>query len=295
MLTPSGATLDSALSAYRSWIGWSTSACAAKRRPGRPSKTRKIVVASDFHVPFHRKDVLAGLIEQEARDTDVLVIAGDLADMWATSRFRKSRKLTDPRRDFIEAQSVLNLLAERFRRIVLFEGNHDSRPMKMLADHLPAEVMDYLRLTAPGALHPLRLMAEKLPNVEVAEPIQHGYAAFGFLYQMGDAVFTHAEKFSRVPNRAVSGPVLQWLKSFAEPQGIVQPFRVVVQGHTHQAGTVHGDFGVLCIENGCMCDLQEYHADPKIMSPRPQAPGWTVLYQSGGVTDLRSSRFIPFK
>ena len=35
-------------------------------------------------------------------------------------------------------------------------------------------------------------------------------------------------------------------------------------------------------------------ADPKIMSARPALNGWTVLYQTSGVTDLSRSRFVPF-
>jgi hypothetical protein len=93
----------------------------------------------------------------------------------------------------------------------------------------------------------------------------------------------------------VSGPVLQWLKSFAEPQGIVQPFRCVVQAHTHQGGSVHGDFGVLAIEGGCLCPTQGYQADAKIRSTRPPALGWTVIVQENGITNHRESRFIPLQ
>src|ERR1017187_4073711 len=161
-------------------------------------------------------------------------------DCWSTSRWPKARRETDPRTEFIEAQAVLHLLAEHFRRIVVIGGNHDARPRKYLADRLPPNVMDYLALTAPNALNPLSLMAAPLKNVTIAPVIQAGNAHFDFLYQVGDCIVSHAEACSKIPNRAVSGPVLQWLKSFAEPQGIVKPFIAVVQAHTYQH-LLHGD------------------------------------------------------
>lgn len=284
-------SFDDAFEAYRDWIGCTVEPHTRERR-GRPHKVRRIVAAGDFHVPFHDKKAVKELIRRESRDTDLLVISGDLSDCWSTSRFPKSKQETDPRSEFLETQVVLTTLAEHFKNIVVVGGNHDSRPRKFLAEHLPIEVMDYLELTAPGALNPLSLMAADLKNVTLAPTIRAGNASFDFLYQVGDCVFTHAEAYSKIPNRAVSGPVLQWLKSFAEPQGIVKPFKCVVQAHTHQAGAVYGDFGVLCIENGCMCPTQSYQADPKIRSTRPPVRGYSVISQVAGVTDFNESRFI---
>lgn len=287
-------SLDAAVSAYQAWIGWRIRPAIPERR-GRPPKIQRIVAASDFHIPFHSKQALAALIAEEADRADVLVINGDLADCWATSRWPKQKRDTDPRSEYLETQAVLNVLSERFRNIVLVGGNHDSRPRKYLADRLPPDVMDYLHLTAAGALNPLSLMAGPLKNVSIAPTITVGNATFDFLYQAGDCVFAHAESYSKIPNRAASGPVLQWLKSFAEPQGIVSPFTTVVQAHTHQAGTVHADFGVLAIENGCMCPTQGYQSDAKIRSTRPPVLGWTVIIQETGVTNHRESRFVPLR
>lgn len=294
MASPTPAvSFDQVVDSYRSWIGWDTHVPSVPERRGRPHKKQHITVASDFHVPFHSKEALRELILQESRVSDLLVIAGDLADCWSTSRWPKQKRETDPCSEFRETQAVLNTLAAAFKKIVILGGNHDARPKKFLADRLPPDVMDFLQLTAPGALNPLSLMAAPLKNVSIAPAIQAGNASFDFLYQVGDCVFSHAEAYSKIPNRAVSGPVLQWLKSFAEPQGIVKPFTTIVQGHTHQAGTVHGDFGVLCIENGSLCETQGYQSDSKIRSTRPPQIGWSVIIQKDGVTDHRESRFIP--
>jgi hypothetical protein len=208
-------SFDRAFAAYQKWIGMSGIPSAPEQR-GRPHKQTRIIAAGDFHVPFHDPEALRELIRRESRSADLLVLAGDLADCWATSRWPKSKRETDPRTEFLEAQVVLNTLSANFRQVVVLGGNHDARPKKYLADRLPPEMMDYLQLTAPGALNPLSLMAAPLKNVTIAPPIKAGNASFDFLYQVGDCIFSHAESYSKIPNRAVSGPVLQWLCPFGK-------------------------------------------------------------------------------
>jgi len=285
-------TFDQAFAAYQEWIGISGVPLTPERR-GRPHKRTRIVAAGDFHVPFHSKEALKELINRESEKADLLVVTGDLTDHWATSRWPKAKRETDPRSEFLKTQVVLNTLSKAFKEVVVIGGNHDARPRKYLADRLPPDVMDYLELTAPGALNPLSLMVAPLKNVSMAPAIHCGNAKFDFIYQHADCIFTHAEAYSKIPNRAVSGPVLQWLRSFAEPQGIVKPFTTIVQAHTHQGGTVHADFGVLAIEGGCMCPTQGYQSAARIRSTRPPVLGWSVILQQGGITDHQESRFVP--
>ncbi len=287
-------TFDEALASYQKWIGMSGHVRTSAPRPTKEGR-EKIVIASDFHCPFHHKEAVAALIEEEAATADLLVIAGDIGDFWSTSRFPKNTRLTDPCSEMAETQALLTLLASKFKRVKLFGGNHDNRPKNFIASYLPPDVLDYIRLTGPMVFKPLEFMAAGLENVEIVEPLATGCAEFAFLHQIGDLVATHAETYSIIPNRA-TGNVNKWLHSFAIPAGIISgPVRAVVQGHTHQGGSVLGDYGVLCIENGCMSQLQDYHGTAKIMTPRPLAQGWSVVYQEHGRTSHRDSRFIPFK
>jgi hypothetical protein len=150
--------------------------------------------------------------------------------------------------------------------------------------------MDYLQLTAPGALNPLSLMAAPLKNVSMAPAIHAGNASFDFLYQVGDAVFTHAEAYSKIPNRAVSGPVLQWLMSL--------PAHRELSGHspplcrrTHTKAERRSATSVSFASKAVAC-AQSYQSDAKIRSTRPPVMGWSVIFQEGGVTDHSESRFI---
>ena len=285
---------DTALAAYREWVGASAHPLDPPARRGRPPRKEKIVVAGDFHVPFHSRPALKALIREESADTDLLIVNGDLGDFWSTSRFPKSKRLVDPCSELRETQAVLTILAERFRKIKILAGNHDGRPHKFLTTVLPPEVLDYIEMTGPGVFHPLQFIAAGLENVEVVEPIRTQNAEFAFLFEYHDLLCTHAETYSKISGKA-TGNVNQWVHSFAIPAGIVKgSVRVIVQAHTHQSATYLGDFGTLCIEGGCMSTLQDYHGGARIMTPRPMATGWTVIYQHGGHTDFRSSRFIPF-
>jgi hypothetical protein len=284
-------TFDQAYAEYKNWIGMS----GTHKTPAAPTLTQerlKIISASDFHVPFHHRGALKALLE-EAPSTDLLVIPGDFLTSWSWSRWPKGKKETEPLEEFREGQAVLTLLAESFKRIVVFGGNHCHRTRKYLAERLPPEVMSYLAVTAPGALNPLSLMASELKNVEIAESISKDHATFDFLWQHGDCVFSHAEKYSVIPGKAATGPVLHWLKSFAEPMGIVKNVRTLVQAHTHQLSYAVADFGVLAIESGCLCEVESYIGDAKIMSPRPPTLGWVEIHQTNGRTDWRMSRPIP--
>ena len=287
----SSTTFDSAYASYKQWIGMTTAITTPAGDSVAPSK---IVVAGDFHCPFHHKDAVKALIEEEAGDTDLLVINGDLLDCWGTSRFPKSKRLTDPCSEMAETQALLVLLASKFKRIKMLGGNHDARPKNYLTNLLPPDILDYINLTGPMVFNPLKFLAQGLGNVELVNPIKSGFAEFPFLYQIGDLVCTHAEVFSTINNKA-TGTVNHWIRAFAIPEGIISvTVRAICQGHSHQGGSVMGDYGVLCIEGGCMSQTQDYHGSAKIQSPRPVVRGWSVVYQNEGVTDQRHSRFIPF-
>jgi hypothetical protein len=92
---------------------------------------------------------------------------------------------------------VLALLASHFRKIKLIGGNHDSRPRKLLAEHLPPEVLDSIALTGPIVFKPLQFLAAGRENVEVVAPIKSDFATFAFPVPARDLVCAHAEKYSR--------------------------------------------------------------------------------------------------
>lgn len=287
-------TCDDKFAAYREFIGWNDRHIIMPR-PRKSTEVQKIVVCGDPHAPFHDMGAISEMISREATDTDLLILNGDFLDLNNWSRHDKFYVRYSPKQELAESQALLNLLASKFQKIVMLPGNHDERWVKALvARGVPADILDAYRSINPEFLSPLHLMAKALSNVEVAEPKPLGdYARFGWFYQVGDLITTHAETYSKIPNRAV-GSVIHWLQSYALPQSLVQPFKVVIQNHTHQAGVTYNDFGVWGVENGCLCQPGDYVSSPKMAgAPRPWIKGYTVLNQVYGVTDIQSLRFIP--
>jgi hypothetical protein len=286
------ASVDELMGVYRSWVGWSEAVDSDP--PTEADGEEKIVICGDPHAPFQSKDAIRRMVDAEAKDADRLVINGDLTDLQNWSRHDKFGQKFTPRDEIAEAQALLNFFSESFPRVDIVGGNHDARWIKyMVARNVEAGVLEAFRLLCPHFDSPLHLLAKDLPNVSLVPRQKIGHAEFGFFHQIGDLITTHAEVYSKIPNRAV-GNVIHWLKSYAEPQMLVKPFKVVVQNHTHQFGLTWNDFGVYGIENGCMCDVGDYCSNPQLRgAPRPWLKGYTVAHQVNGVTDISRLRVIP--
>jgi hypothetical protein len=275
---------------FNSWIGNSRKVKAPKPKPG---KRIKALVINDIHAPFHNEEALASAIHAH-RDSDECWVVGDLLDLFNFSRYEKYSRPFSAVEEFQSGQIILNKLAATFSVVRVLHGNHDERFRKWLVrdKSIPAEVVEYLTFVHPHFDSPLAKMCSGLENVEMMEPTILDFAKFPFIHQIGDCVLSHAEKFSKIPNRA-TGDVIHWLKSYAEPQGLVKPFRLVIQAHTHQAGKTWNDYGVVGIEAGCLAKAPDYAGDPKLRgAQRPTVQGYTLVYQANGVTDINATNFI---
>jgi hypothetical protein len=124
--------------------------------------------------------------------------------------------------------------------------------------------------------------------VQIAET-KVGRFGVGWLYQHGDVICTHAEKYSRVPGAALRG-IDEWLTDFDGVLGL-NPWRVLVQAHTHAMAWIPWKSDRLVVECGAMCSLHGYQLQAKIAG-RPQRIGYLKLEQTKGVTDLNSVRLV---
>lgn len=298
-------SVDEAYDLWLEYLGYTPGKVVPPSPHVRPDGEKKIVVINDIHAPFERQDVLKDLIDNHSHDTDTLVIGGDLLDLFAVSRYEKFTQHYSLSQELRAGKALLNVLAARFPKIILMSGNHDERWIKFLSRRGmgPSELtaMNLLCRIATGDdefdfTDPLYCLSRDLPNVELVKPVVKDFARFGFFTQIGDAIISHAEKFSRLTGQTAANAAY-WFKSCALPMGICQDFRVFVQTHNHQASTAWGNFGVWNIEAGCMCLTPDYAANPKLMgAQRPTVVGYTTLYQdANGRTDMRRSRFIPFE
>jgi predicted phosphodiesterase len=277
------------------WLEWQKFIGQAKDRyagpPKRPVKIgrQKIVVASDFHAPFHHQEYVAAMFERE-KDADLLIVGGDLQDFYSVSRFVKYESVP-----FEEEMAAVTLLleqmSERFPRVLIVEGNHD-RPRfeKQLRDHLSEDMVKVVEYLAGGNLSVIKAAAKRFPNIEFASNVVDGRFHVGWYAQVNDLIVSHMEKFSIVPGSTLRG-VEDWFSNFERVIGLEKDWRVVVQAHTHAGCVFPYKADKMLVESGCLCRTHGYQLTPRA-GGRPQRQGYVTLEQIDGRTDVNSVRFV---
>jgi hypothetical protein len=280
----------------REWRIWLNEIGCAKDRYAGPAKPKaragrlKILVVPDLHAPFHDKTAVASMLARE-RDIDVCVLMGDIGDSYSLSRFLKY----DPIPYDVELASVTALLqtfSEAYPIVRIIEGNHDGpRLEKQLLDKLSKDMVLAIRAMTGGTLDPMEVLCRRFGNIERVSPSTSNGHAAKWMTQIGDVVFTHAEKFSRVPGSALRS-IEDWMSDFDQALGL-KDWNVLIQAHTHQLGWFPFRANKLLIECGCLCSPAGYQFTPKI-GGRPQRNGWITLEQVDGKTDINSIRIVWF-
>lgn len=232
---------------------------------------RKVLVISDIHVPFTDEEKLQKAIDLN-RTADMVIIGGDVMDMYGCSRHRK-RKSVPHEIEIDNTVRLVEYLSQTFPWVRIIRGNHDARAMKKVQDMVPAELL-YLFDNEP-----LDLIVRPFENVEYIDD---------WWTQIGDAIIAHAERSSSIEGRPATllGDFFT-NKGWAKRLGIVAP-RVFVQAHTHQVSSVYRE-DTKYFECGCLATVMEYTLDSTAFM-RPPMNGFVTLTQYGGVTDFNSSR-----
>jgi hypothetical protein len=232
---------------------------------------RKVFVISDIHVPFTDEEKLQKAIDLN-RTADMVIIGGDVMDMYGCSRHRK-RKSVPHEVEVDNTVRLIEYLSQLFPWVRIIKGNHDSRAMKKVQDSIPSELL-YLVDNEP-----LGLIVRAFENVEYIDD---------WWTQIGDAIIAHAERSSSIEGRPATllGDFFTH-KGWAKRLGIMPP-RVFVQAHTHQVSTVYRE-DTKYFECGCLATVMEYTLDSTAFM-RPPMNGFVSLVQYNGHTDFNQSR-----
>lgn len=296
VLIDSPKSLDDLYKDYKEAIGWKDTVPKPKGPTPPDGKDELTVVVSDIHAPYHNVKALDWMIKRTAHKAKRLVIGGDLSDMFNFSKYAKFENHFSPLDEIKSVQSLLINFSEAYETVEVMRGNHDDRFIKYLQRQgIPTSVFDiFNHMHGEYALHPIYVLARSLGNVKVVEPMNKDYAQFCYLHQVGDCVISHAEKFSQQTNK-VAEDVIKSLMSYHVPEGVIKPFKVLIQCHTHQAGKTWNDFSKIGIENGCMSLTPDYTGQAKNLPRRKSVVGYTELWQTNGVSDIEKTNFIPFQ
>ena len=278
-------TYEEAQADWRRWIGQVKAPTVRPPARRSPAHTSRLCICSDVHAPFSDKSVIAEMFE-DAKDCDTLIVAGDVMDSYSLSRFIHYERVPLSQ-EMAETTAFLEQAANRFHTVLLLEGNHGQiRFEKQIRDRLSPDMVDAILILTGGSLSLLDAAAKPFPNVEVVKT-RVGRFGLDWIYQHGDLVVCHAEKFSIVPGAAVR-KIDEWLSDQEQAIGL-KPWRVLMQAHTHQLGQFPWKSDRLLMETGCLCSIHAYQLTARI-GGRPQRRGWTLLEQHNGRTDFDSIR-----
>jgi predicted phosphodiesterase len=254
--------------------------------PPPPSKFVRSMAISDLHIPFHDKEATTNAIEFGIKNkVNKLYVLGDAVDCYSLSRFSKF-KTVPIKEEYSEARQFFDYASRSFNEVIVLAGNHEQRERKHFSSRLTSDELDWL-LDKPM----LQRCTEDMKNVTVHSNIVHG-VDMNWVISVGDVVMGHPEKSSA--NHFVPAETFRkWLSMWGRSVNLNPNPRLVIIGHTHQAGiTWSGE--TMLIENGCLCIPQEYALQPNLY-PKPQRLAYTMFDMSNGKVILDSVRqYYPF-
>lgn len=211
-------------------------------------KQVKILYLADLHIPFTMYEEVMKAVKANL-DADIVVINGDLLDLFAVSKFAKDKEVA-LRRELEEGRELLEFLSKKFQDVVITEGNHERRLKSYIRNIIPTDLQflfpdDILQMLATGEV--INEDKEELDNVHVVG---------SWWVKLFDTIFAHPDNYSSANLKTVQNTS----EYFSIIKGISH--RGCVIGHTHRAGwVVSGE--VLQMETGCLCFDMDYHMGSK--------------------------------
>lgn len=213
----------------------------------------KFLIFSDLHIPDHNEKLIMEVVTKH-KNVDYIILVGDILDCAAVSSF-DSEGLSILDKELIEAHWLLRKIRKTTKaKIILVKGNHEHRVNRHYAKN--AKLLG-------SALVETEILYKLVTGFEVAfgesgttkvryEPIKDVYYANARSFAYGDLLVNHPSTFSKIPMRTVTNMYEGRLK-YKYPDA-----KVILIGHTHQAGMIIKDNGVMLIEDGCMCHNMSY-------------------------------------
>lgn len=254
---------------------------------GRPVEaTKKILSLSDLHIPFENPDIISKMIE-EHNDADVLVLNGDLFEIYALSKWPK-KKTVLLRHEYEIALEWMKLFVSIFPKIVLVSGNHESRVQSYFSANIDPQASflvndDILSRLAKGyGFNNEEKTFEKLYDWDDIVYYEGGLLKYYAI--IGKAIFIHPNDFSGVPMRT----------AIAHCDDLMQceDFECMIMGHTHKMGSYIWK-NKLVLEQGCCCVPMDYEKNGRARKQSMQTYGAAVVYMDeDGHVDFEKTRNI---
>lgn len=141
----------------------------------------KILVLGDVHHPFANWEKLEKVAAVAKREQpDAIIQIGDLYDMYTFSEFTKNPNFMKPEEEELQGRADADKMWRLFKAAVpkakcyQMGGNHDIRPVKRVAENLPA------------ALHVMKKHLKKLMTFDGVELVKAEHEIDGIVFLHGN-------------------------------------------------------------------------------------------------------------
>lgn len=241
--------------------------CGARQ----PSNAKiKVVSISDLHPPFHDPMVINHLMRNHS-DADVLVINGDIFEVYDASKWLKTKQIPFEAEYRIISDFIAKV-SNIFPKIILISGNHDARIKTAIAGSLPTDLLNLVKLD-PVELISNGYTLDQYGNLEMTANLDNVFYNAGptsWFSLVGRCMFAHPSNSSGVPMRTVRD-----CDTYFQNRNI--DYDALVIGHSHKQGQIVHN-GRLLIEQGCACYPMEYEASAKLTYRAPTVAGYAVVW-----------------
>jgi len=249
----------------------------------RDKIARKILCIADLHIPFDRDDLVYDIVHTH-KDADILVIAGDLLDLYAVSTWPHERVIV-LQKEYEIALEYLKVFSKMFKQVVVIRGNHEYRLNRYFHTNLSPSVSfmvskDILARLCNGEIY--NNDGEIIERLNFKN-IYYDNGPEAWFAKIGKTIFVHPMSYSGVEAKTV----VTAQEFFMEREDI----DCIVSAHTHHQAKVLSR-SKLCIETGSLCLPLDYEKQGKLKF-KPQDLGYAVLYQDArGNCDFNRSQAV---
>jgi predicted phosphodiesterase len=246
---------------------------------------KRILVVSDFHVPFQ---LPIETFYKYRGNTDIIVFLGDLVDLQQISKFKSVRRNT-PMDDIIAMRQYLIDLIEYInpKEIYGCYGNHEIRFYRYIAKNLDNDLCELLPRT------PLSLVFEDgFHHYNNSERTKVWYEPLGVVFpdkkivytndwkiEVGDTILAHPLAFNSGTLKTSERAMDYFLREGKR-------FKNLCLAHTHRSGET--DIGAIRLyEIGACCDTEHNnYNDGRLISS--QKEGFLYLVQDNDGNTIRN-------
>jgi predicted phosphodiesterase len=237
----------------------------------------KILYMADLHIPFTDYELVKYIIKEHS-DADILVLNGDILDLFNVSTFAKDKTVA-LKRELQEGRDFLEVVSNIFEEVIVTEGNHERRLRRYIQNVIPVDMhflfpQDVLEVIQQG-------------HVFDKEPLENVRIVGSWWIQLFDTIFGHPDNYSSVSMRTA----MQTSEHFKMVKN--RPHRAMIIGHTHQAGWLI-DRGTLLMETGCLQHDVDYKHGSKFIKTTWTKAHAVIHINDEGAIEFENSRVIPF-